>query len=355
MSKLGKILELEIFGVSHGEYIGATLTGLPEGIEVDTEFVKEMLSRRRPQGNFETQRVENDIFEFVSGVKDGLTNGEPLTIHIMNENTHSSDYSNLKDVPRPSHADYPVYIKEKGENDYRGGGHTSARLTAPIVALGAVVIKALIKKGIIIKSHIKQVGNIYDETLLTSDKEILDNKYHTILDLDERIDKLLEEVVNNQKTIGGSIETEILNVPVGLGEPWFESFDGVMTNAMFSIPAVKAVEFGLGKNFNNGIQSNDEYFVKDGKIVISPNNNGGVLGGYTTGAPVVFTTTFKPISSISTEQNSVNLKTMEEVKLTIKGRHDPFILRRALPIVDSMASFVVLDFYMREFGRDSIK
>ncbi|MCQ2742493.1 MAG: chorismate synthase [Bacilli bacterium] len=356
---LGKYVTLTLFGESHGPYVGATLDGMPAGIEVKEDSIKKALSLRRPSFSGETPRVENDEFEIISGVFDGKTNGAPITIIIKNSNIVSKDYDEVKNKCRPNHADYVANQKYRGFEDYRGGGHFSGRITAALVAVGAVAQEYLLSKGIKTDVHIAQLGAIKDKTFdlvdPTAQMELLEGKAFPVIDeaKTESMKIEMEKAQANGDSVGGSIEVAITGLPVGLGEPWFNRFDGALANAMMSIGGVRGVTFGdidenvggLGSNFNDPFYVNEE-----GKIKTKTNHSGGVQGGITNAMPVVFKALIKPTPSISTKQETVT-KDGENTTIALSGRHDPCIVRRMASVLKAVAALVSLDFYVGEFGR----
>lgn len=355
----GNYISVTLFGESHGSEIGVVVDGLAPGIAVDEEYIAQRLARRRPSGDVSTKRVEKDEFRIVSGVFNGVTTGAPLCILIPNTNVQSKDYSSLADVPRPGHADYTAQCKYHGCQDYRGGGHFSGRLTAPLVAAGAIAQMALEKKGIRIGTHIAQMGEIEDRKLEDTEKDIEALKNSVTLD-DEKWAQMREYIraaAADGDSVGGVLETVVTGMPSGVGEPWFDGVEGVIARAIYAIPAVKGVEFGAGFSFGKmrGSQANDAFGIKDGEVVTLTNNNGGINGGITNGMPIVFKTAVKPTPSIFIEQNSVNLKTMTEEKISIQGRHDPAIVHRAAPVVDAMTALALLDMLCGRFGTDFIR
>ena len=352
---LGDKITLTLFGESHGPYVGATLDGMIPGIEIDHDFIKKQLSKRRPIGKTETSRVELDEYEFISGVFNNVTTGAPLTVIIPNKNVKSSDYESIKNTPRPSHADYVARIKYDGFNDYRGGGHFSGRVTTPIVVIGAILIKLFDKMNIKIGTHILKCLDICDAPFNNVSDEIdiiKDKHYPLINNIEEELIKKLEEVANSKDSVGGVLQTAITNLPIGLGDPWFSSVEGKISNAVFSIGAVKGIEFGEGFNFANltGSSANDEFVTNKDKIITKTNHNGGINGGITNGMPVIFNTVIKPTPSIGIEQNTVNLETHSNVKLEIKGRHDPAIIRRIAVVIDSIVAIVLADLFSLKYG-----
>ncbi|WP_307746119.1 chorismate synthase [uncultured Phascolarctobacterium sp.] len=349
----GRKIKMTIFGESHGSSIGLVIDGLPPGLELDLAFIKREMERRAPGRNLlSTQRQEKDVFTIQSGVFEGRTTGTPLCALIPNSDSHSTDYSILKDNMRPGHADYSGRIKYKGFNDYRGGGHFSGRLTAPLVFMGAVAKLALARYGIVVGAHINNVGEICDrkfdplgETaeLLTS----LRQKDFAVLD-DVRgaeMQALIMEARERQDSVGGSVECMALNLPAGLGEPFFDSLESRLAHVLFSIPAVKGLEFGLGFGFcrSTGSQANDPLYYDGDSVLTETNNNGGILGGITNGMPVVFKVGFKPTPSIALPQKTINVAEHTNTVLEIKGRHDPCIVQRAVPVVEGVTAWTVLD------------
>lgn len=354
---LGHNVTLTIFGESHGPAIGAVIDGLPGGIKVSEDSIKGALDKRRPSNKGETSRVEKDSFSIVSGVFNGYTNGNAVTILIPNSDTHSNDYEANKGLARPSHADYVAHEKYSGYEDYRGGGHFSGRITAAIVAAGAIVIDALEAKGIKIGTHIEQLGSVKDARFDVLNPEIdaaNAKSFPTIKDVSDEMLKEMESAGKDMDSVGGIVEGAVAGLPVGLGEPWFSSVEGELANALFSIGGVKGIEFGLGFGFasSHGSEVNDPLTVADGKVGTTSNNNGGINGGISNGMPVIFRCAIKPTPSIAKEQNTVNLLTGDNAKLSIVGRHDPAIVRRIAPVVRAITSFVIADLLSIECGRN---
>jgi chorismate synthase len=349
----GKNIKLSIFGESHGNAIGIIIDGLPSGVELDIDFIKSEMKRRAPGNSaLSTPRKEGDVFEILSGYYDGKTTGTPLCSIIRNSDQHSKDYENLKVMIRPSHADYTGNIKYKGFNDHRGGGHFSGRITAPLVFAGAIAKQLLKEKGIIIGSHIKSIHNIKDEVFdkVNLKEELLNNllkeDFPVInkVALNDMVNKILT-VKKELNSVGGVIETAVLNLPAGIGSPFFDSLESHLSHLLFSIPAVKGVQFGEGFAITEmtGAEANDEYYMEDNKVKTRTNNNGGILGGITSGMPVVFSTAFKPTASIARSQNTIDIEKLQDIKLEIKGRHDPCIVPRAVPVVEAAAALAILD------------
>ncbi len=352
----GQSVCVTLFGESHGEAIGAVIDGLAPGIDVDLELIKSQLAKRRPSGKTDTPRVENDNFQILSGVFNGKTTGTPIAIVIPNENTKSKDYN--YGVARPSHADYTAYMKYHGYEDYRGGGHFSGRITAALVASGAIAINALKKLGINIGTHILCCGGAYDKPFENVENEVLElqGKVFPVLakDAEEAMTNAIIEAREQKDSVGGKIQTAITGMPAGIGEPWFDSVEGILSHALFSIGGIKGVEFGLGDGFANafGSQVNDKFRYESGKVVTETNNNGGINGGITNGMPITFTCSVKPTPSIAKEQDTVNFIDKENAKIEIKGRHDPAIIRRVCVVVDSVCALTVCDLLAQRYGTD---
>ena len=358
---LGNSITVSLFGESHGEQIGIMIDGIAPGIDVDLEFMRKQLNLRKPHGKISTQRVESDEPHIVSGVFEGKTTGTPICILFENSNTKSKDYSKTKDLMRPGHADYTAIQKYHGFADYRGGGHFSGRITTPIVAAGAILIDALKKKGILIGSHIKQCGNIHDRPFTNYEDEIhkVNNLIFPVLDEKsaEMMHSYMEEAANEGDSVGGILETVITGVPAGVGEPWFDTMESMLAHGIFSIPAVKGVEFGKGFAFAEmkGSEANDSFRMEEDIVVTATNNNGGINGGITNGMPILFNTVIKPTPSIYKMQDTVNMDTKENVSFQIQGRHDPAIIHRARVVVDSVTAIVLSDMLTLRYGTDWLK
>ena len=345
-----------IFGESHGEAVGVVLDGLAPGIEVSEENIKSMLSRRRPSSAADTPRRENDNFRIVSGVFNNKTTGSPVCIIIPNENTQSKDYQ--YGLARPSHADYSAFCKYHGYEDYRGGGHFSGRITAALVAAGGIVLPALEKLGIKIGTHILQCAGVNDRDFedIEKDVEMLKNGVFPTLEEKsgaEMTEKILAARAEND-SVGGITQTAICGLPAGMGEPWFDTFEGILSHALFSLGGVKGVDFGLGFGFaaKRASECNDAFRIENGKTVSETNNNGGINGGITNGMPVVFRCAVKPTPSIAKEQKTVDFIKGENADITIHGRHDPAIVRRICPVIDSVAALAAADMLAQRFGTD---
>lgn len=355
-SAIGDKIKLSIFGESHGEAIGCVIDGLPAGIKLDLDKIYLDMARRAPgKDKTSTPRLEKDEPHILSGVIGNVTTGAPLCAVIQNTNTKSGDYSNLMTVPRPSHSDYPAYVKYSGYNDVRGGGHFSGRLTAPLVFAGAAAKQILAQKGVTVGAHIKQIGGVRDDLADYNDISVellkkLSSSCFSLIDENVESDmrKEIEKARLNLDSVGGIIECFAVGLPVGVGGNMFDTVEGKLASILFGVPAVKGVEFGLGFGFadKNASDVNDEYEIKDGNVATLTNNNGGVLGGMTNGSPIAVSVAIKPTPSISKKQRSVNLQTMQNEELEIHGRHDPCIVVRAVPVIESAVALGLLDLMM---------
>ena len=344
----GNKIKISIFGESHGNAIG-----LEPGFEINLDKVSSEMKRRAPgRNNLSTPRKEADEPEILSGFFQGKTTGTPLCAIIRNNNTKSKDYGKLKDIMRPGHADYTGKIRYNGFNDYRGGGHFSGRITAPIVFAGAICKQILEAKGIKIVSHIKSIGTIEDKSFL--DEKITEGFINSYMSKElPLIDELKEEAMRKEillakeelDSIGGTVECAVLGIEPGIGNPFFDSVESTLAHLMFSIPAVKGIEFGRGFELTQmrGSQANDSMYFSGEKVLTKTNNNGGILGGITNGMPVIFKVAIKPTSSILKSQNTVNINTGEETVLEVNGRHDPCIVQRALPVIEAATAIGILD------------
>ena len=330
---IGNSLTITLFGESHGKAIGAVIDGMPSGLAVDEEYIASQLSRRRPKDATSTPRQEKDEFSILSGVFEGHTTGTPICITIPNADTHSSDYGEMQYKMRPSHADYTANCRYNGFQDYRGGGHFSGRITAALVAAAALVIPALNRKGIKINTNILNIGGETDN---------------------EKMRQKILEAKQDGDSVGGTLETVVEGMPTGVGEPWFDTVEGMLSHAIFSIPAVKGIEFGLGFNFTDkmGSDANDQMYVDGDVVKCYTNNNGGILGGITNGMPIVFRTVIKPTPTIAKEQKTVDISTMSDATLSARGRHDPCIVHRAAVVVESVTALVIADMLASKFGTD---
>ena len=349
----GDNIKLSIFGESHGEAIGITIDGLPPGIQLDMDNIKMALKRRAPgRDELSTSRLEKDGFEMLSGYFMDKTTGSPLTAIIRNTNADSKDYEKIKALPRPGHGDYPGNIKYFGHNDYRGGGHFSARITAPLVFAGAIASQILKTKGIIVGSHIKSIGQVEDSSFDYRElsPRILESlKSKRLPTIDEEKAKLMERLILDIKeaddSIGGVVEIGVINPIVGLGSPFFHSVESKLSQMIFSIPGVKGIEFGQGFNITKmkGSEANDEFYIEENRVKTYTNNNGGILGGLSNGMPIIFRVALKPTPSIGKTQRTIDMVKKENREIKIDGRHDPCIVVRALPILEAATAIVILD------------
>lgn len=354
----GNNLSVTIFGESHGEGIGVVLDGLCAGLDVNEEYISNILSLRRPNSNESTARREKDEFNILSGVFNGKTTGTPIAITIPNADTQSKDYSVFKTVARPSHADYTAHIKYKGFEDWRGGGHFSGRITAALCAAGAIALSALSQKGIKIGTHIKRCGSVEDRGFenIEEDLNAVSSMPFAVLNYDAE-KKMREEILNAKSegdSLGGMLETAVLGLPAGVGEPFFDSLESVISHAVFSVPAVKGIEFGLGFSFcdKKGSQTNDAFEVVGGKIVTKTNNSGGINGGISNSMPIVFRTAIRPTPTINKMQNTVDFEKLQNTTISATGRHDPCIVHRAGIVVTCATAIAICDMLMQQFGKE---
>ncbi len=356
----GNALTLTIFGESHGPAIGVVLDGLAPGMEIDRNYIAHKLSLRRPAGKNATARQEKDEYVIESGVYNGYTTGTSLCILIPNADTHSSDYSALAGKARPGHSDYPANCKYHGFEDARGGGHFSGRITAGVVAAGAILQCALEKKGIVIGTHLKRIQQIadrdFDANDIAQDIKKLDQLVFPVLDekTAEDMNALILQKREEMDSVGGLLETVILGMPAGVGEPWFDSIESELAHAMFAIPAVKGVEFGDGFGVVDSVGSvnNDPYRYQDGKAVTVTNHAGGIGGGITNGMPITMRCALKPTPSIARKQDTIDFANRKETEIEIKGRHDPCVAHRARAVVDALCAFVMADLLTVRYGTD---
>jgi chorismate synthase len=322
-STFGNNIKISIFGESHSEAIGVNIDGLPAGIRIDMDELQKFMDRRAPgRSRYATSRREADRPEFLCGIRDGVTSGTPLTAIIRNTNTRSGDYEDMKDIPRPGHADYPAHVKYGGSEDYRGGGHFSGRLTAPLCIAGGIFKQILAADGIDISARIVEIGGSREDPFAA-----------------------IEEAMKAGDSVGGIIECTVTGMAVGIGEPMFDGIENRIAGAVFSIPAVKGIEFGRGFDAARikGSENNDEFYMDGESVKTRTNNHGGILGGLSSGMPIVFRVAIKPTPSISIEQSSVSYSHKENVKLKVKGRHDPCIVPRAVPCVEAAAALALYD------------
>lgn len=361
-SVFGKNIKISLFGESHGPSVGVVIDGLPSGFCLDWDKVSKEMGRRKPGSqNYSTKRNEADEVEILSGFHNGRITGTPLCAMIRNNDTISKDYSDLESLMRPGHADYSGYERYRGYNDIRGSGHFSGRLTAPIVFAGAVITQLLNYWGIFIGSHINSIYDMQD--LRFDSTRITVEQLNRLRDMDIPVNDLscyeayleiIDNAKNNLDSVGGVVETAIIGLSAGIGSPIFDNIEAKISSILFSIPAIKGVEFGEGFGITTffGSEANDSFYIENEKILTKTNNNGGINGGITNGMPLVFRTAIKPTSSISREQDTVNIKTRENAKLKVKGRHDACIVPRAVPVIDAAAAIAIFDLLIGHYGLD---
>lgn len=352
----GNNFSVTLCGESHGEALAVVIDGIRAGIEIDTDYIKSRLFLRRPSGSISTPRKENDEFKIISGVFNGKSTGTPICIVVPNENKKSSDYEETRFIPRPSHADYSAYLKYGGYQDYRGGGHFSGRVTAGIVAAGAIAQLALKDEGVKIATHIKSIGNVSERDFcdVNADIDAIKDMPFPVLEEDkaDMMKAEIERARQDSNSVGGILQTAVHGIEGGYGEPYFDSVEGVLSHIIFSVPGVKGVSFGIGNEFAtlNGSQANDDFVCEDGSIKTVTNNNGGVNGGITNGMPIVFSTVIKPTPSISKVQRSVDIRTGENLDISVQGRHDPCIVHRAASVVNACTAIALLDLIITRDG-----
>ena len=355
-SMWGKNIRISIFGESHGRAVGVTIDSLPSGIKLNMDKIDTLMKERAPGRTlWSTPRKEDDKVDIISGVNNGYTTGTPLTGLIYSGNTKSKDYDKTKNIVRPSHADYTGSIRYKGHNIIPGGGHFSGRLTAPLVFAGAIAMQILEQKGISINARIYSIGNINDEAIdyckEFSTRQIADNNFPTVSN--DAKNKMIEYILKckeQKDSVGGVIEVFANNMPAGVGSPIFDNLESNIAAMLFAVPAVKGVEFGAGFDIakQKGSEVNDEFDIVDSKIVTTSNNNGGILGGISNGMPLVVRCGIKPTPSIAMQQNSVDIESMTKAKLNIRGRHDPCIVPRAIPVTKAAVALAILDTYLSQ-------
>ena len=353
-ANFGKNYRISLFGESHGTALGVNIDGIPAGTELDLEFISQEMKRRAPgRSKLTTPRVEKDEFEILSGFFDGRTTGTPLAMIVRNSNQRSKDYSELKRKPRPGHADWSGFNRYNGFNDIRGSGHFSGRITASLVFAGAIAKQILKEHGILVAAHIKSVKDIEDRDFLESDitQENIDKLRNMTLpvlneEIVEKIEKAVEKSREEKDSLGGIVEIMVTGLSAGIGDPYFESMESEISRMIFSVPATKGIEFGAGFGITKmtGYEANDEmYFDENGEIKSFTNNNGGIIGGITTGMPISFKVAIKPTASIEKAQKTVNLETKKNDILEVHGRHDPIIVPRAVPVLEAATAIVILD------------
>ena len=360
-NSIGTSVILTLAGESHGQAIIAILDGMAPGIPVDEEYIASQLSLRRPSGPWDTARREPDRFSIVSGVYKGVTTGAPLTIAVPNEDARSADYAVLEDLPRPSHSDYAARVKFGGFEDHRGSGHFSGRVTAGIVAAGAIALTALKRKGIRVGTHILECAGVRDEPFCLNPAAQIDKvsamEFPVIADVRKDMIDAIAAARESGDSVGGIVQTAVDGLPAGVGEPRFGSLDGVLAGAVMSIGGIKGIEFGTGFGLAGmrGSQANDAFCREDGAIRTLTNHSGGVNGGISNGMPLVFNAVVKPTPSISKPQQTISLSTGEPVFVSIEGRHDPAIVRRVCVVVSSITAIVLCDMLALRYGTDYLR
>ncbi len=347
------MFRVSLFGESHGKLVGTLIEGCPPGIPISEDYIQKELDKRKPGLSlYVSQRKEEDKIEILSGIFNGYTTGAPITMVVWNKDVDSSAYEKIRYIPRPGHADYVSYVKYRGFNDYRGGGIFSGRITAGLVMAGAIAKKLLAMHNIEIYSYVKSIGTI--EAPQVSLDEIKENVYKSPvrcphIETSNKMEDYIKSIMKEGDSIGGIIETIVLNVPVGLGEPPIDTLDGDISKAMFIIPAIKGIEFGAGFKLAKmrGSEANDAFILYNNNVRTLTNNAGGINGGISNGMPIIFRVAVKPTSSIRKKQKTVNLLKMEETEIIIEGRHDPCIVIRAVPVVESVTAIVIADHLLR--------
>lgn len=363
-SVFGHNLKISVFGESHGPGIGVVLDGFPAGLPLDLDFISSEMARRAPKkAAYSTKRSEADTPEILSGVMDGVTCGTPIAALIRNTNQRSADYDRTAALPRPSHADWTGFLRYQGHNDPHGGGHFSGRLTAPLVFAGALCKLALRTRGVTVGAHISSIGDIadspFDPVALTADAAAAPGS-RAFPTVDEhagvRMLDLCAEVAKAGDSVGGIIECAAVGLPAGAGSPMFDAVESRLAAALFGVPAVKGVEFGAGFGFASmrGSCANDPFSVEGGVVRSKTNHNGGVLGGITTGMPLLFRVCIKPTASIALPQQSFNRDTLQPEELRIHGRHDPCIVPRAVPVIEAVCAAVLLDLLLEADGYQNL-
>ena len=357
-SEFGKTLHISIFGESHGAAIGVVIDGLPAGEAIDRDALLRFMARRCPGGDLATGRREKDVPKFFSGVADGKTCGSPVCAVIENTDARSGDYAEFADRPRPSHADYPAFVKYRGHADLRGGGHFSGRLTAPLCVAGGIAVQILARRGIRVGAHLSAAAGVRDAPFpMTPDKALFDTvagRMPPVID-EARGQKMAEAIgkaAEDGDSVGGIVECAVTGLPAGLGAPMFGGIENRIAAAVFGIPAVRGVEFGAGFEAADmrGSSHNDPFLMEDGAVKTASNNHGGVIGGISTGMPLVLRAAFKPTPSIGKVQRTVSLSEGEAAQLRIRGRHDPCVAVRAVPVVEAVTAVVILDLLLEETG-----
>ena len=361
-NSIGQSIIVTLFGESHGPAIGAVIDGIAPGIKIDTDYIDSKLELRKPYGSISTARHEADNYSIISGVYNGVSTGTPICIVIPNSAQRSEDYESARGPLRPGHADYTANAKYHGFEDFRGGGHFSGRITAALVAAGALIQSALEQKGIKIGTHIAKMGIVEDVSMGESEEEIarsideLSAKRFAVLDdkMSDLMQQLIEEAASEGDSIGGVLETAVTGVPAGVGEPWFDTLEGMLARGLFSIPGIKGVEFGLGFRGadKKGSEYNDAFYMDGEEVKTKTNSNGGINGGISNGMPIIARCAVKPTPSIYKAQESVDMESGADTILEIKGRHDPAIIHRARVVADAVTAIVLADALAMRYGTD---
>ncbi len=349
MNTFGARYRTVVFGTSHGPFVGCTIEGLRAGTHVDVAFVQAQLDRRRPgQSLLTSQRMEEDRVEFAEGLADGSATGEPIVAILRNQDVQSKSYAEVGRVPRPDHGDFTARVKYGGKSDLRGGGQLSGRMTAPLVVAGAIARQTLLPRGIRFYAHAAQIGRVMSRPVTPEEIEAnVDRTPVRCADL-EAADRMVAEVETarmDRDSVGGIIEATITGLPAGVGEPFFDAMEASLAHLLFSVPAVKGMDFGAGFRAASmrGSEHNDPFVIADGRVATATNHAGGILGGITDGMPVTFRVAVKPTASIARPQRSVDLEAMKPTETVVTGRHDPCIVPRAVPVVENAAAMSVLD------------
>ncbi|MFH0748351.1 MAG: chorismate synthase [Candidatus Bathyarchaeota archaeon] len=353
-NSIGKCFVITCFGESHGSCVGVLIDGCPPGLHLSSQDIQDEVDRRRPVSNhISTSRKEEDTVEILSGVFNDYTTGAPLCLLVKNKEIESDSYEEFRWKPRPGHADYPALIRYREFNDYRGGGRFSGRITVAFVMAGAVAKKLVAKVGVELLAHTVEIAGIEVKDAPTID-EIKNNvNQNNVRCADLNVAREMEKAIVTARekgdSVGGVVECQVFGLPAGVGEPIFDSLDAELAKILFDIPAVKGVEFGRGFGASRlkGSENNDQYSLKKGRVITKTNNAGGILGGLSDGMPIIIRVAFKPTPSISKVQSTVNLKTLEEAPLTIRGRHDACIVPRTIPVVESAVAIVLTDHLLR--------
>lgn len=357
-SEIGKKLKLSIFGESHGVGVGGVIDGFPAGFKIDEGRLAAFMKRRAPgRDRAATPRKESDIPKILSGVKDGITCGTPIAALIENNNQHSQDYKDMSAVARPGHADYTGYLRYHGFNDVRGGGHFSARLTAPLCFAGALCMQYLNEKGIYVGAHLAAVADVNDklfDAVGVSKEELISTGEKSFPVLDDKIEEKMRAVIDAARvagdSVGGVVEVAVVGIPAGIGSPIFSTVEGRLSYGFYGIPAVKGVEFGAGFNSAKlrGSENNDAFYMDRDRVLTRTNNHGGILGGISTGMPIIARLAFKPTPSISKEQESIDYREKKDAKISIRGRHDPCVAVRAVPVVEAVMAITLMDMMLEQ-------